>query len=119
MQTKSKTAPDKCSANWLDSLDGRTGLAQEIHARYKALTDDLGGHEQLSYQKRALVSRVLFAELCLQRQEQELAAGGELDAGRYTQQVNSLLGLLKTLGLDRQSKEVSLSQFIKHKEESK
>ena len=119
MQAKSKTAPDKYSSNWLDSLDKRTGLAQEIHARYKALSDDLGGHDQLSYQKRALVSRVLFIELSIQQQEQELAAGGEMDAGRYTQQVNSLLGLLKTLGLDRQNKEISLSQFIKRQEVSK
>ena len=114
---KAQAIPDKHDTNWLDSLDKRTGLAQEIHARYKALTDDLGGHDALSYQKRALVSRALFVELSIQKQEQELAAGGELDAGRYTQQVNSLLGLLKTLGLERASRDIpDLASFIKSKD---
>lgn len=113
---KAQAIPDKYSPNWLDSLDKRTGLAQEIHSRYKALSDDLGGHDALSYQKRALVSRALFVELSIQQQEQALAAGGELDSGRYTQQVNTLLGLLKTLGLERASREVpDLASFIKSK----
>ena len=68
----------------------------------------------MSYQQKALVSRALFIELSLQQQETRLATGGDIDTGSYTQQVNSLLGLLKTLGLKRQEKETpDLSSFIK------
>lgn len=113
---KAQEIPDRYAANWLDQLDRRTGLAQEIHRRYKALTDDLGGADRLSYQKRALVSRALFVELSLQQQEAALAAGGEVDSGSYTQQVNSLIGLLKTLGLDRAAKDTpDLASFLKAK----
>ena len=108
--------PDQHSTNWLEQLDKRTGLAQEINRRYVELTNDLGGESQLSYQQRALVSRLLFIELSLQKQEAELSRGGELDSGSYTQQINTLLGLVKSLGLQRQTKDVpDLSDFLKRR----
>lgn len=113
---KAKATPEQYTANWLEQLDRRTGLAQEIHRRYADLTNDLGGEAALSYQQKALVSRALFVELNLQKQEAALAAGGELDTGSYTQSVNSLLGLLKTLGLERRSKDVpDLASYLARK----
>lgn len=116
MQTKQKTAPQEYSPDWIQSLDGRCGITQEVKRRYQALTDDLGGAANLSYQQRAIVSRVLFVELSLQNQEADIAKGQEVDTGKYTQQVNSLVGLLKTLGLERKAKEVpDLASFLKSK----
>ena len=45
--------PEKYSAGYLQQLDGRTGVAQVMRARYDALTSDLGGASRLSYQQRA------------------------------------------------------------------
>ncbi len=108
--------PDKFSQGWLHSLDGRTTIAQIMAERWQSFTDDLGGADSLSYAQRSLVERALFLEFWLKQQEQELAAGREVDMGRYTQSVNSYQGLLIKLGLDRQSKNIpDLASFLKAK----
>ena len=54
MQAQNGTNTDKTQAvtarfqtGWLDSLDGRLGLARELRQRYDAFTDDLGGADRL------------------------------------------------------------------------
>lgn len=111
---KQQAPPTKFAPNWLDTLDGRTGIAQEMRQRYKAMTTDLGGHDRLSYAQRSLVSRALWLEYWLQEQERTLATGGEFDVGKWVQAANSLQGILTKLGLERQSKEVpDLQSYIK------
>jgi hypothetical protein len=53
-------------------------------------------------------------EAIIEQQEAALSRGEEIDQGKLTQAVNSLIGLLKTLGLERQSKEIpDLSEFLR------
>ena len=112
MQTKCRTIPNQYTPNWLEGLDGRTALAQEMRRRYDAFVSDLGGDEVLSYAQRSLVTRALWLELHLQQQEEALASGADFDSGKWVQAVNSLQGVLKSLGLERKSKEVTLSDVI-------
>lgn len=93
--------PKKFKAGFINELDGRTNIAQEMRARHIALTDDLGGSDKLSYQQLSLVERSLWLEYFLAEQEKVLATGGDFDSGRWTQAVNSLQGIYAKLGLDR------------------
>lgn len=100
--------------NWLQSLDGRTAIAQELRQRQTALSNDLGGIASLSYQQRALIDRAIFLEYHLQQEELKLACGAEFDSGKWTQGCNALGGLFSKLGLNKQLKEITnLSQYVK------
>ena len=111
-----KRPPEKFSQGWLADLDSRTNLAQTMRARYRELTDDLGGVDHLSYQQRSLVERSLWLEYWLAQQERDLAEGREFDAGKWTQACNALHGLYSKLGLKRQTRDVvSLADFVRRK----
>lgn len=100
--------------NWLQSLDGRTAIAQELRQRQTALSNDLGGIASLSYQQRALIDRAIFLEYHLQQEELKLACGAEFDSGKWVQACNSLAGLLSKLGLNSHSRDVvSLADYVK------
>ena len=115
---KTQTPPDRYTPNWLDQLDGRTGIAQVMRERYTELATDLGGLPNLSYQQRSLITRSLWLEYWLTQQEQQLATGGDFDAGKWTQACNALSGLYSKLGLYRVAQEISLKEFIKKGEQS-
>ncbi|MEX2366009.1 MAG: hypothetical protein WD601_05350 [Pseudohongiellaceae bacterium] len=114
---KVQTPPEQYHVGFLSSLDARTAIAQSLLQRYKALTDDLGGSVQLSYAQKCLAERALFIEFWIQQQEQALAAGSDFDAGKWTQAVNSLQGLLSKLGLHRVARDVSLTEYLKRRED--
>lgn len=97
----SNNVPKSYTAGWLNELDGRTGIAQVMRARFDALTYDLGGSEALSYQQRSLVERALWLEYWLADQERQLATGIDLDIGKWVQATNSLQGLYGKLGLNK------------------
>ena len=112
---KLQAIPERFSAGYLASLDGRTSIAQEMRGRWQAMTDDLGGEDRLSYAQRSLCERALWLEHFLAIQERALAEGraDEFDAGRWTQGANALLGLYRTLGIERRAKDVTdLQSFI-------
>lgn len=115
---KTQTPPDRYSPNWLDQLDGRTGVAVVMRERYQELANDLGGMANLSYQQRSLITRSLWLEYWLTQQEQHLATGGDFDAGKWTQGVNALSGLYAKLGLHRVAQDISFKDFIKKGEQS-
>ena len=113
--------PNRFAAGYLEQLDGRTAIAVEMRARWHSMTDDLGGVDRLSYSQRSLVERALWIEHWIAQQERELAEGRieAFDAGRWTQATNSLLGLYRTLGIERRAKDVtSLSDYIAAKAEA-
>lgn len=116
--SKQGALPDSYTHDWLERLDGRTRLAQAVRARYDALTQDLGGHASLSYQRKSLAKRALWQEAVIEQMESALSRGDDVDLGRMTQAVNSLQGLYKTLGLDRVQREVSLSDYLAKREGS-
>ena len=115
--TKQSEIPDRYSNDWLEKLDGRTRIAQVVSDRLEALTIDLGGMDNLSYQQRSLAKRAIWMEAVIEQQEAALAKGEEVDQGRLTQAVNSLIGLLKTLGLKRQAMDVpDLQAYLSQRE---
>ncbi|WFM70987.1 hypothetical protein [Halomonas sp. CKK8] len=118
MAIKQADIPDTYSPDWLTKLDGRTRVAQIVNERLYALEQDLGGYERLSYQRRSLAKRAVWMEAIIEKQEAALARDQEVDLGKLAQAVNTLMGILRTLGLDRQTIDVSLAEYVKKQESS-
>ncbi len=116
---KSSELPERYSEDWLAKLDGRTAIARVIRDRLEDLQTDLGGRDQLSYQQRSLTKRAVWMEAVIEQQELALARGEPVDQGKLTQSVNSLIGLLKTLGLERKAQDVpTLAEYLRNREAS-
>jgi hypothetical protein len=104
--------PEKHKPGWLDGLDRRQRYAKALIARRDQLVADLGGMDALSYQQRTLAERTIFLEARLKEMEEAVLRGAALDLNSYTHAVNTMTGLLKTLGLQRAKKPVPLLQDI-------
>lgn len=111
--SKLQAPPIKYQAGFLDSLDKRTAIAQDLQARFDTYAADLGGVDRLSYAQRSLLEHCLFLQYWLNQQEQVLATGsGEFDSGRYAQALNTIQGLFSKLGLSRVAREISLQDVM-------
>lgn len=118
MAVKNRELPPRYRSDWIEKMDGRTTLARVVNERYETLANDLGGIEVLSYQKRSLCKRAIWMEAIIEQQEAALSRGEEVDQGKLTQAVNTLIGLLKTLGLERQARDVpDLQQYLQRRQQ--
>jgi hypothetical protein len=116
MAGKKQDLPEQYTHFWVEGLDGRTTLAKAAAARLTALEADLGGPGQLSYSQRSLCRRAIFTELVIEQSEAAFARGEAVEIGQLVQAQNSLLGLLRTLGLKRVAKRTpSLQEYISAK----
>jgi hypothetical protein len=110
---KQVTLPDKFEPRFWDSADGRCSIIKEIRRRYLTLKEDTQSN---SYQKDLLCQRAIFISVQLETMERVAAEKGKFNAGVYTQMVNALVGLLKSLGLERRAKKVvNLKTYIKER----
>lgn len=117
MAAKQLEIPKQYSAGWLDSLDGRYGLARELRQRFTEICSDLGGEAELSYMQRSLIERALWLEYWLTRQERELMQDAKFDVSRWIQAANSLQGIYSRLGLQRQARDTpDLQTYLKQRE---
>lgn len=117
MAAKRHEIPDQYSPDWLEKMDGRTNVARIVRHRLGALESDLGGRDALSYQQRSLCKRAIWTEAVIEQHETSLARGEDVDIGRLTQATNSLIGLFKTLGLERRSRDVpDLRDYLRERE---
>lgn len=100
------TLPEQYSADWLDNMDRRTKVWRAISDRIAALEADAGGGETLSHAKRSIIRRAVFLELLAESEEVRFSAGEQLDVGRYTQTLNSMLGAYRLLGIERRQRPI-------------
>ena len=97
---------------WEDS-DGRVAIVRMIRERLDTLKADCGAN---SFQKVLLCQRAVFISIQLETMEVNATQTGNIETGVYTQMVNSLVGLLKSLGLERKAKHVeSLQSYVQTK----
>lgn len=109
------TLPGTFTPRFLESADNRLACVREIKARITRLQEQTGAD---SYQKEILCQHAIFLCIILETmQTQALEGTEELDIGKYTQGVNAIQGILKTLGLDNQAlREVAnLSEYKKRR----
>ena len=100
---KTSDLPERYRAGFLQRMDGRTDLARRLEFAFQNIVDDCGGAAGQSHLRLALIERAVFLEFALQRWERNILTGKASDEaiGRWIQATNSLLGLAKTLGLNR------------------
>lgn len=98
--------------SFLDEMDGRCKVAKLIRGRLAALVSDQGGLSHLSYQRQSLCWRFVHLEAWIESQEQALAEGKKIDEARYLAAINSYVGLLGRLGLDRRARVVDPIQQV-------
>lgn len=90
-------------------LDRRCKAVREVAADLFELWQDLGGVDGLSAQKRWLCERVVYLRRRCLAYEAAVLDGTDppMDAGTYSNHANVLQGYLRTLGLERQARDVS------------
>jgi hypothetical protein len=116
MHTEKTQIPPKYTPDWLDKMDGRTTVAKIVRDRLDSLHNDLGGIDGLSYQKKSLCKRAVWLEAVIESQELALAKGEDVDQGKMTQATNSLIGLFRVLGMERQARQVDdLNTFLQRR----
>jgi len=121
---KPRIAKHKClslsgrfDAHLFEDADGRLAIVRVIKRRLAALQRDANA---VSVQQQLLCQRAVFIALRCESQERDVAEGKPIDEGKYTQQVNCLLGLLRALGLapKHRDKKLSLKQYLDEKKEA-
>lgn len=109
------TLPARYEAGFPWRLDRRCKAVREMAADLVTLWQDLGGMGTLSTQERALCERVVYLrrriiahETAVMRDQKPLMTHGE-----HANCCNTLVGLLKTLGLERRALNVgTLKDYI-------
>ena len=104
--SKEQKLPAKFRLGFLQSLDNRTALAAALRQNYEAIVADIGGLDDIAHTKRALIERFVYLEGVCQSLESELLQEDANRAeilGRWVQAVNALIGLSKTIGLERRA----------------
>lgn len=111
--TKPSTLPVRFQPRFLDDTDGRCSAIRELRERLEKLKTDAAID---SYQKLLLAERAVFLTCKLETQESEAVKTGQFDGGAYVQGLNCLLGLLKSLGLNKRTKQVTnLRDYVQKK----
>lgn len=117
--TKTTGMPNRYTETMTKELDGRYRVAKELKARLETLLADLGGEGALSTQQKMLAERATFIQVLLESKERDLVKGNKFDVGTYLQAVNTLLGVLRSLGLKRSEKIIPhLQEYITQREEN-
>ena len=96
--------PAKYEPDFERRIDKRTVVGAALLARLAAIQSDCGGAESMSHAKASLCKRAVWVEAMVESHEQNLANAQPIDAGAYTQLINSLLGLYRVLGIERRQK---------------
>jgi hypothetical protein len=99
-------------------LDKRGKDARFMLKVESALVGDLGGPEELSMQKATLVKEAAFVATRLNRMRIDFKKGAPFDDKSYSAQLNSLIGLMGKLGLDRKAKKTLSAQELIARETS-
>ena len=82
---------------WLDNLDGRTEIAQRMRRKFDSLVVSFGNTSHLTHQHKSFITRIIWLEYWLERQETEMTKDQNFKAGQWIQGTNALIGLYSRL----------------------
>ena len=88
--------------------DLRMASVRTIRSRYEEFVSDSNA---VSVMKKSLCDRAAFLSVYIETLEVIAVETSELESGSYVQAVNAYLGLLKTLGLDKATTEITLKAY--------
>lgn len=112
-RVKQVTIPTRFEPKFWRDQDSYSKVVRRIRKKLADIKRDTGVE---SVQQHILAERATFICISLETQEVEAFQSGKFDAGVYIQAVNSLLGILKTLGLKKHAEQVmNLKTYVKGK----
>ena len=88
----------------LARADGRAREVRAIRDGARAIIDDRGGEEAVSFLARRTATRVMFLDGLLSRDELAIAEGREIDRSAYVRNAQVWLKYAAQLGLGRVAK---------------
>jgi len=104
------TLPERFQPRFWSDCDNRVALVRAIKEKVQQLKADCNAD---SMQKETLCERAIFLITVLETQEVNAVHHGKIDLGSYTQGLNTLMGVLRTLGLERKAKKIgTLSDYV-------
>lgn len=112
---RTRYLPARFKPGFAWDLNRRSSLARDVARELWELWQDLGGFDQLSTQQRIVVERIVYVRRKLLEHEKEVLEGkpGLLEPNVYAAWCNTLVGLLKSLGIERKAKPVgTLHDYI-------
>lgn len=116
--TLSTEVATRYDEDFLESMDGRVRVARTLRDRLRALTNDLGGLANLSYQEQCLCRRAVHLERLIEKRELTLAHGGKVDENCYYSAITTLSSLFSKVGYKRRPKVVgTLAQLLSAKDQ--
>lgn len=100
--------------DFLMNMNGNLPAVKKARWRYALLIASLGGEGNLSYQQMSLARRAIHAEMLIEGWEEMILLGqlGAVPLNWYSQMVGQLNGIWRTLGVERQQRELSLSDYL-------
>lgn len=113
---KKPRLPATFDVRFLELADQRTSAMRLVRERFETLSQHAGVD---SLQKELLCRRATFLSLQLESIEVRAIEGDEaVDLGKYSVMLNTFLGVLKALGLDKQIPKSldSLQNYVAKKE---
>ena len=122
---KPVSVPARYEKGFLRKLDKRSDAYRTLAVNMDEIIQDLGGIEGLSHVQKTLVEKFLFLSYATRNLEIQIATnpeGKKADdlLGRWIQALNSLVGLAKTIGFERQAKKIeSLATYVTAKKTKK
>jgi hypothetical protein len=107
----------KLKLRTLEDLHGRTRAAIRAQQWFADMMDELGGVERVSLAKQTLLQRAAFLRALAEHMEVLQMEGKDIHVGSYATLVQTLTNLLRNVGLDRFTKDVSpdLSAYLRHR----
>jgi hypothetical protein len=117
IRAQDMTRPVRAKLATLDQLDGRTVAARAARDTISAIEADLGGAENISTARRALIENAAVLGAVVQDMGAKWISGEQIDLNLYSTLSNTRRRLLESVGLDFQAKDVTptLSQYLKAK----
>jgi hypothetical protein len=101
--------PGKLVIKTLDQLDLRTNAAKKVRQLISIWENELGGADNMTESLRQLIQRAALLSVLIESSEAEWLAGGALAESTYFTAINSQRRILLALGLDRRSRDISLT----------
>ena len=105
------SVPTRFTPRFWQDADNRVAIVRALKERVGQLKTDSNAD---SMQKEVLCERAVFLIAVLETAEVNAVDGGKaLDLGAYVQGVNSLMGVLRMLGLDKKAKAIGLADYVR------
>jgi hypothetical protein len=115
---KATEVPARYDQDFMAQLDGRVRIARTLRDRLRALTNDLGGLGNLSYQELSLCKRAVHLERLIEKRELTLAHNGKVDENCYYSALTTLSSLFAKVGYKRRPKVVGTLAEVLSQQES-